>query len=783
MAELLSEPLERCQIALDRCDQNEEVARDYVLTHDWSEELFVRWGENLPPVNEDTMTEIVADFLVSGTVFQDPDFPPVDASLYLDPAVASWRCHDCNAANAWPSAATVARLHAQSPTREELGNFFSFIAQSNPSMALAMQANPNLALSMMSKQYGEVDDKLKCSSCTSEFPLRLLDCRPSQWLRPDAVRDEVSAQYGAGAPWVVIRDAVRPEDVRQGGVGNCWFLGALSILAHQHPEMVRTLFPLDTYPCGAHLVGLCKDGNWRNVVIDDLLPATRHGTLVYTSAARRQLWVPLIEKAAAKLFGCYEALQAGTLCEAFSLLTGCATDRLVDPDPDLLWAQLESAHAAKHLIGLACAASKSMTESALRDLGLQAPHAYVVLATRSWVSEAGRAVRLVHLGNPWGERSPSTWKGTWANNSVELAEAIRAGHLPAPLHEIVSNGEFWMDFDLNFSQCFPSIEVCRIDTHIAHTASGWLPALTGLGSAFEFETPASEHPIHADISLYQESHAVRGERRTNLDLGFVLSGMVVERKIQPEASGQFFLKPLTKYLLTPLCLGNALEHRKVVACIRCNAGVTVRTVSNNDEMLAKAIQAYCLSSVGKQIFPGLMYFVTKDDAGTIISVENQTTCMQMEVSVDADDSKNLHSSRGTLFTRDLVPPKSWQILMVLTPKQGAPNYSMSIAVAAARDIYAMEASHFPPIHAPNEHEDVPAIFGIHKSLPLEPARILSFKDLVKQTSDPSGASVIMRLLMKQEKERSRLYQVYLEAGISSDDAVSIAKEESETLYN
>ena len=39
-------------------------------------------------------------------------------------------------------------------------------------------------------------------------------------------------------------------------------------------------------------------------------------------AARRSLWGPIIEKAAAKLHGSYEALNGGTFSEAFGMLTG-----------------------------------------------------------------------------------------------------------------------------------------------------------------------------------------------------------------------------------------------------------------------------------------------------------------------------------------------------------------------------------------------------------------------------------------------------------------------------
>ena len=87
------------------------------------------------------------------------------------------------------------------------------------------------------------------------------------------------------------------------------------------PALLRGHIPLN--PQGVYSVRLCIDGLWRWIQVDDRVPADSYrGSPAYTSARGRQLWVPLLEKAAAKACGSYAGLAAGTLAEGLRLLTG-----------------------------------------------------------------------------------------------------------------------------------------------------------------------------------------------------------------------------------------------------------------------------------------------------------------------------------------------------------------------------------------------------------------------------------------------------------------------------
>jgi len=209
----------------------------------------------------------------------------------------------------------------------------------------------------------------------------------------------------SATPWTVVRDRVNPADIQQGALGDCWFLSALSVLAERPLLVLNLLLTPEYSPQGVYLVRFCKNGVWTVVMVDDFFPTDSHGGLAYACGRSKQMWVPLLEKAYAKLHGSYSAIVAGQMYEALADLTGapCETLSLEDitADLDMTWAQLRSFRESGFLMGASCGRSAAivdskgvpLTPSALKSyyesVGLQRNHGTVMLLQGVVITHTG----------------------------------------------------------------------------------------------------------------------------------------------------------------------------------------------------------------------------------------------------------------------------------------------------------------------------------------------------------------------------------------------------------
>ena len=97
-----------------------------------------------------------------------------------------------------------------------------------------------------------------------------------KWKRaPELVKRE-----GAGRA-KLFEGRIEADDVKQGGLGDCWLLSAIASAAEAHPELIRGLFVTPfVEPCGVYRVRLydVRFERWTTVVIDDRIPMDDAGT-------------------------------------------------------------------------------------------------------------------------------------------------------------------------------------------------------------------------------------------------------------------------------------------------------------------------------------------------------------------------------------------------------------------------------------------------------------------------------------------------------------------------
>jgi len=196
--------------------------------------------------------------------------------------------------------------------------------------------------------------------------------RSFEWIRateiPSLNDDEGKLQ--------VFFNEVSPSDIKQGLLGDCYFLSVLSVIS-EVPKRITDLFLTNKQNnLGVYGVKICKNGEWKEVVVDDFIPCWKQDC-AFTKAKGNELWVILLEKAWAKLHGSYERIEAGFAENVLRDLTGAPTE-VVETSDENLWERISRADRLRWIMA-ASAGSTSASVEALEKLGLVGNHSYGLL--------------------------------------------------------------------------------------------------------------------------------------------------------------------------------------------------------------------------------------------------------------------------------------------------------------------------------------------------------------------------------------------------------------------
>ncbi|CAB3406438.1 unnamed protein product [Caenorhabditis bovis] len=274
------------------------------------------------------------------------------------------------------------------------------------------------------------------------------------WLRPTEINTNDGRQY----QWTIYNNPV-PWDIKKGNLmGNCWLMSEMALIA-ENQNIIAEILPRNEYSdIGVYQVKVCVEGQWKVIIVDDYFPCYPHTrTFGMAIGRRKQLWVPLIEKALAKAVGNYSKLYGASLTQGLSMLTGAACVNYNRPeqpaDFDTFWAQLVSSKESGFLMCCVCGGRETTDEL---DYELQvemANHAYSILDVVTVHNH-----RLLRIRNPWGS---FVWNGKWSDSWPHWPPDLKRILLIDRKQEI---GAFWIELD-DFISLFSLVTVCKVNSN------------------------------------------------------------------------------------------------------------------------------------------------------------------------------------------------------------------------------------------------------------------------------------------------------------------------------
>ncbi|XP_070491488.1 calpain-B-like [Chironomus tepperi] len=264
-------------------------------------------------------------------------------------------------------------------------------------------------------------------------------------------------------------------DVKQGHIGDCWFLAAVTNLT-LNPQLFNRVVCrfnsfVDNYAGIFHFHFWSNDA-WESVVIDDRLPTHKNKLLFAKSTDENEFWIALLEKAFAKFKGSYKVLvDYGTICEAAEDLTGGISEKFCVKQSTsavphcsymhICYDDLVKSFMGENFMGCFIRNQRGQANEIRTSDQLVRGHAFSITGVKRFGSgKFGNTeeIRLLRLRNPWGTKCE--WTGEWSDNCPKW------NGIPNNIKDELGfrklyDGEFWMSYE-DFHKNFDVVEICSL---------------------------------------------------------------------------------------------------------------------------------------------------------------------------------------------------------------------------------------------------------------------------------------------------------------------------------
>ena len=404
----------------------------------------------------------------------------------------------------------------------------------------------------------------------------------------------------------VFYDGINNEDIIQGELGDCYFLSAVAAIC-KYPQLVEKLFLIKA-KSNEHCYGCYYriNGIWKLVLIDDYIPC--YGSwgknFAFTRTNGNELWVVLLEKAWAKLNGCYARVIGGEAHEIFDLITNTYSEKIKVKRglEQEIWKKLNEGEKNGYI--MTAGTSGDVYNLDIEEKGLVPGHAYTIVKVQEFSTQYG-SVKLVNLRNPWGN---TEWSGEWSDSSSRW-NLVSGGRPTSKKNE----GTFWLSIE-DFCTYFVVSGISHFYLNYVYTYLHVPKKITQQGANLNKIVVQNDN-THAYIMLHQKNPRIVLKDGTyqkpvisyimlvDENYRYIKANSGAERNICIEVN----LNKGNYYLISDINFRfvQQVQHCYNLSCYASSAiGIYPEKEKNIEEAFKYGIYSYCKSNLSPQSHNG-----------------------------------------------------------------------------------------------------------------------------------------------------------------------------------